>query len=394
MPFKERSVMSEREEFCRLAGQAGVSFSELCRRFGVSRDIGYKWLGRWRNEGAAGLVDRSRRPLSSPGRSCASVEAAVLAVRAEHPRWGGRKIRRVLQVDGLSEVPSASTITAILRRHGRLDGPRAGERRDWVRFEHPEPNDLWQMDFKGHFALSRGRCHPLTVLDDHSRYSLEIGACGDERGTTVKARLEQVFRRYGLPRRMLADNGSPWGTAGSEQRHTPLTVWLLDLNVPVSHGRPRHPQTQGKDERFHGTLKGELLDGRIFADLDQAQAAFDAWRDVYNHRRPHEALKLETPSSRYQPSRRSFPETIAPPEYEPQAHVRTVDPGGWFSFKGRIVNCPKAFAGRRLALRATDTDGLFDLCYRSHILAQVDLRQDASTPVSHVPEQVSAMSPV
>jgi transposase InsO family protein len=393
MPFRERSVVSEREEFCRLAEQAGVSFSELCRRFGVSRDIGYKWLARWRSEGAPGLSNRSRRPLTSPCRSSAAVEAAVLAVRNEHPRWGGRKIRKVLQVDGLGAVPSASTITAILRRHGQLDGPGAGERRNWVRFEHAKPNELWQMDFKGHFALARGRCHPLTVLDDHSRYSLEIGACADEQGVTVQARLERVFRRYGLPERMLTDNGSPWGAAGSEQRHTPLTVWLLDLGVAVSHGRPYHPQTQGKDERFHGTLKGELLDGRLFADLDQAQAAFDAWRRVYNHRRPHEALQLETPSSRYQPSPRRFPETIAPPEYEPQAHVRTVDRGGWLSFKGRVVNCPKAFAGRRLALRATHADGLFDLCYRSHVLAQVDLRQEHA-PVSHVSEQVSAMSPV
>lgn len=393
MPFLERSVVSEREEFCRLADRPLANVSELCRRFGISRDIGHKWLGRWRAEGLPGLEDRSRRPKSSPGRTPAQMEAAVLAVRADHPAWGGRKIGKVLQMDGWQDVPSASTITAILRRHGRLDGPGAGEPRAWIRFEHPEPNDLWQMDFKGHFALHRGRCHPLTVLDDHSRYALELGACADEQGATVKARLEQVFRRYGLPRRMLADNGSPWGTCGSDQRHTPLTVWLLDLGVEVSHGRPFHPQTQGKDERFHGTLKTELLDGRVFADLGQAQAAFDAWRGVYNHRRPHEALRMQTPSSRYRPSPRAMPDAIAPPEYGADAHVRTVDKGGWLSFRGRVVNCPKAFAGRRLALRPTDTDGLFHLCYRSHVLMQLDLRQ-AQTPVSHVPEQVSAMSPV
>jgi transposase InsO family protein len=386
------SALDRREEFVRLAMAAGSNRSELCRRFGVSRSNGYKWLGRHAVEGAAGLAERSRRPLTSPRQTPQELVAQVLAVRSEHPTWGGRKIRRVLQNEGAA-APAASTVTEILRREGRLDGPGAGEARDWTRFEHPHPNDLWQMDFKGHFALQAGRCHPLTVLDDHSRYALEIGACSDERTETVQGRLEQVFRRYGLPRRILADNGSPWGTTGPE-RHTRLTVWLLDLGVGVSHGRPYHPQTQGKDERFHRTLKGEVLDGVIFPGLDQAQAAFDAWREVYNDKRPHEAIGLETPSRRYRMSARPMPDIVAPPDYEPQAQVRKVHDGGWISFKGRQINCSKAFVGRRLALRATDQDGLFDLCYRRHVLAQVDLRQDITQPVLDVSEQVSPLSPV
>jgi len=197
-----------------------------------------------------------------------------------------------------------------------------------------------------------------------------------------------------LPRRILADNGSPWGTAGGEGRHTRLTVWLLDLDVGISHGRPYHPQTQGKDERFHRTLKGEVLDGVTFAGLDQAQAAFDAWREIYNAKRPHEALGLETPARRYRMSLRPMPNTIAPPDYEPQALVRMVNDGGWISFKNRQINCSKAFAGRRIALRATDQDGLFDLCYRRHVLAQIDLRQNIVKPVLDVSEQVSSLSPV
>ncbi len=316
----------------------------------------------------------------------------MLAVRAEHPAWGGRKIRKVLQLADW-EAPSASTITEILRRHGKLDGPGAGQARDWVRFEHEAPNDLWQMDFKGHFALGAGRCHPLTVLDDHSRYALEIGACGDERETTVRGRLTQVFRRYGLPRRVLTDNGPPWGAAGPE-RHTRFGVWLMDLGVGIAHGRPYHPQTQGKDERFHRTLKREVLDGRTLHDLASAQAAFDRWREVYNAKRPHEALGLETPATRYRMSLRPMPERIEPPDYEPQAHVRKVHDTGWISFKGRQINCSKAFVGRRLALRATEPDGVFDLCYRSHVLAQVDLRQNITQTVLDVPERVSSISPV
>ena len=148
----------------------------------------------------------------------------MVAIREEHPAWGGRKIQKTLDQ---ADPPSPSTITAILRRHDRLDGPGAGEACAWTRFEHAAPNDLWQMDFKGHFALETGRCHPLTVLDDHSRYALEIGACANEQAQTVRQRLEQVFRRYGLPRRMLSDNGSPWGTSGRGRDHVPEQVSTL-----------------------------------------------------------------------------------------------------------------------------------------------------------------------
>ncbi|MEG3148241.1 IS481 family transposase [Sphingomonas sp. RT2P30] len=393
MPFKESSILSQREEFCRLALLPGSNVSELCRRFGIGRTAGYKWIERYRRAGTAGLCDRPRRPLTSPSRTPDAVEAQVLALRAEHPCWGGRKLRRLLEWDGVERPPSASTITEVLRRAGKLDGPRAGEARGYCRFEHPEPNDLWQMDFKGHFALDRGRCHPLTLTDDHSRYALEIGACADERTATVQERLEGLFRRYGLPRRMLADNGPPWGTTGPE-RYTRLTVWLLDLGVTISHGRPYHPQTQGKEERFHRTLKEELIDRRRFADLASAQQAFDGWREIYNSRRPHEGIGMETPASRYRVSARKMPDTIDPPEYDATAQVRVADEQGRIMFKRRKIRSSKAFAGKRLALHATDTDGIFTLCYRRHVLAQVDLRQNIVQPVHHVPEHLSTLSPV
>jgi transposase InsO family protein len=392
MPFKESSIVSQREELCRLALLPGANVSELGRRFGVSRPTIYKWRDRYRAEGAAGLEDRPRRPRTSPSKTSPEVEALVLGLRKDDP-WGGRKLRRMLQDKGMNPVPSGSTITEILRRHGKLNGPRAGQPRDCVRFEHPEPNDLWQMDFKGHFALGEGRCHPLTVLDDHSRFALAIGACGDEGTKTVARWLERLFEQYGLPERILTDNGPPWGTGGPE-RHTLLTVWLLDLEIRVSHGRPYHPQTQGKDERFHRTLKEELLSRESFADLEAAQARFDAWRDRYNHKRPHQALDYATPASRYRSSGRKMPTRIAPPDYEPQALVRKVDERGWILFKGRRIRCSKAFRGRAVALRATATDGVFDLCYRRHVLAQVDLRQNIAQTVNHVPEHLSPMCPV
>src|SRR5262249_318454 len=163
--------------------------------------------------------------------------------------------------------PSVSTVTAILGRHGRIDAAESVKRQAFERFERAAPNELWQMDYKGHFTLAQGRCHPLTVIDDHSRYALGLRACRDESQPTGKGEVGGIFRRYGLPERMLMDNGPPWGAGGAGQGHTRLGVWLLELGIAVSHGRPYHPQTQGKDERFHRTLKAEAIGRRQFADL-------------------------------------------------------------------------------------------------------------------------------
>lgn len=213
MPWKDVSAMEQKLEFVNLAQSGGLSLSELCHRFGISRETGYQILRRYRSEGLAGLVPRSRRPHASPGKTEASVEEAVVRLRGDHPTWGGRKLRRRLHDLGMTTVPSASTVTTILRRHGLLDEAESERHRPFRRFEHAAPNDLWQMDFKGHFPTEKGRCHPLTVLDDHSRYSLAIEACGDEQDRTVRPRLAALFRRYGMPVAILADNGPTLGRA-------------------------------------------------------------------------------------------------------------------------------------------------------------------------------------
>jgi transposase InsO family protein len=225
MPWQELSRMSLRSEFIALATQPDANVSQVCRRFGISRKTAYKWLGRSQPGAAETLADRSRRPHHSPRTTDAAMTAAVLAVRQEHPVWGGRKIGAVLRERGLTGVPSASTITAILRRAALLDPAAAAQHRPVVRFTQPAPNLLWQMDFKGHIpTVQQGRCHPLTVLDDHSRFNLGLIACADERTATVRTQLTQLFRCYGLPERILCDNGAPWGTAGSGVVHSPSSA--------------------------------------------------------------------------------------------------------------------------------------------------------------------------
>lgn len=374
MPWKDVTIMSLRQEFIVMAGQEGVNFSDLCKRFGISRKTGYKWFMRFEEKGKEGLMDQSRRPLKSPTKTFARMEAAVLAMRQQHLVWGGRKIRRRLKVLGYEGVPAASTITEILRRSGELDPQEGTKHKAFTRFEREAPNELWQMDFKGHIGCPEGRCHPLTVLDDCSRFAIMLRACDDEQWPTVQACLTGAFRQYGLPQQMLMDNGSPWGS-DTEHIYTPLTVWLIRLGILISHARPYHPQTQGKDERFHRTLKAELLGEYIPWKRPERQQRFEEWRLTYNCERPHEALNMEVPASRYQFSQHLFPERLPEIEYGPGDIVRKVQQKGSLSYNGKSYKIPKAFYGQKVALRPrAEEDGIIDVFFCQQKITTIDLR--------------------
>lgn len=371
--------MTERLEFCRLAQQPGGNVAELARRFGISRKTAFKVLARHREGGDAGLADRSRRPGCSPGKTALAVEAELLALRRRYPAWGARKIHALLARQREAQaradrVPAVSTVHAILVRGGCVDPAASAAHRPFVRFEHAAPNDLWQMDFKGHFPTLRGgRCHPLTMIDDHARYALAVRGCCDEREPTVRTVLIDVFRRYGMPRRLLCDNGPPWGA--DDGALTALGAWLIRLGVSLSHGRPRHPQTQGKDERFHRTLNVELIGTRTFADVEGFNDHAEPWRHQYNQVRPHEALSLRPPATRYTPSPRAYPTALPPIEYDAADVVRIVGgDDGRITYRGRRLRVGRALRGQPVALRHTGVDGVTGVYYCHQKITELDLR--------------------
>jgi transposase InsO family protein len=374
MSWSAVTVEAQRLEFCRFAvSDSDVSFVELCRRFGISSKTGYKWLGRYLGEGPGGLVDRSRAPKSSPFRTSVEMETLVCGIREKHRAWGGRKIRRRLLDLGHTGVPAAATITDILRRNDLLK-PAPSEAGGWTRFEADAANDLWQMDHKGWFVTATGRCDPFDVLDDHSRFNLALDASRDQEEVTVTAILTDTFCTYGLPLRILCDNGPPWGNSHAGFRWTSLSVWLVDLGVTVVHSRPRHPQTLGKDERFHRTLKLEVISTRPEWDSHaQVQEAFDQWRVVYNHQRPHDALGGAVPADRYQPSVRSMPARVEPVDYPDGYQVRKVDESARMSYQGIRYKIGKPFAGRYVGIIPTTTDGVFKIVYRHQTIRTLDL---------------------
>lgn len=376
MPWKEETLMSQRTAFVKQAKREDLNFSALCREYGISRKTGYKWLKREQEGGSGGLADQSRRPRHSPRQTTAVIEAKVLEVRNQHKVWGGRKIRKVLQNEGCERVPAASTITAILHRYQRIEPEETQKHKPFQRFEREQPNELWQMDFKGYFALTEGgHCHPLTVIDDHSRFLVGLKACPNEKAATVKDQLIAIFERFGLPERMLMDNGSAWGF-DQNARHTTLTAWLIRLGIAISHGRPFHPQTQGKEERLNRTLLEEVIQQHSISDWQECQAIFDDWWQIYNYVRPHDALQLLTPSSRYLPSPRPFPAELPPVTYPNDDLIRKVDMSGKICFQGKTFRISAGFRYQPVALRPAEPDGCFDVFFCQQKIAQISLRNE------------------
>lgn len=388
MPWKKtQTPMELKTEFVQMADKANCNMSQLCRRYNISRKTGYKWLARYRTEGLEGLAERSRRPKHSPNQTPEAIERLVTAARENDPGWGGRKLRHHLMNQAKAgqievpadQIPAASTITSILDRHGLLeDCDHPSRQGRWHRFERSRPNELLQLDFKGKFPLANGQlCYPLTLIDDHSRFSLALAACRGQRRETVQSHLREVFTRYGLPEAILCDNGPPWG-AGLGWRdwgpyYTGLAVWLIRLGIKVIYSRPNHPQGKGKNERFNGSLKAELLEHKQFADHRQARQAMADWRNRYNTVRPHQALGMATPASRYEPSKQAFPEQLPPVEYESAATTRKVNSQGRIRFQGKTFPVGRAFSGYPLRLQASSQPATYEVYFCHQYIRSITL---------------------
>jgi transposase InsO family protein len=324
MPWESHSMSEIRNAFIHHVLALSNPVALACRNFGISRKTAYKWLTRYRNAPNVPLLDLSRRPRSSPLRTAPDIENLVLSVRTKFG-WGPRKIHAHL-VQQQHPLPSVRTVAAILKRHHCINSPDS-KNPALQRFERAEPNELWQCDFKGYLEVARQRVFPFTVLDDHSRYLFAVQPCLDQTMNTAWEILWLIFGEVGLPEALLCDN------AFGNRYLTPGLSWfearLVRLHIRPVHGRPYHPQTQGKIERLHGTLEKEVWP-RVRRDhLDSFNHDVRQWRvEVYNALRPHEALGDRPPLSRWKPSPRRRPDKLPPVEYPPDTVLRKVAAGG------------------------------------------------------------------
>ncbi|MDP3792565.1 MAG: IS481 family transposase [bacterium] len=360
--------MSQKKAFIESVLSGEETFRQVCNVFQISRQAGYKLLKRFKQEGYSGLQTRARKPHTIPHKTSSKIEDKIIKLRIKQPTWGARKIEAYYERQGI-QMPCRSVITDILKRRGYIDREESLKRKKLIRFEKETHNELWQMDFKGCFAmLNLERCYPLTILDDHSRFLLCIYACKGEKRLPVQKRLKHVFEEYGLPEQINVDNGNPWGNARLF-KHTQLTVWLMRLGIKVSHSRPRHPQTNGKLERFHRTLKNDVIKRNEIKNLPHAQHLFTQWREIYNNVRPHEALQMLTPHERYQPSIRKMPAILPSIEYADGAVVRKVRGNGGFSIDGKEFFPGEAFQGLPVEVRKNEETKTIEVFFcRTRIL--------------------------
>lgn len=356
MPWKEETIMSLKQEFIERALKKKESFSKLCNEFQITRKTGYRLLNQYQMEGLSGLSSRSKKPLSSPSKTSSATEDLLIATRIKYPTWGARKIIRYLNNQGITDLPVASTITEIFKRNHLISIEESLKRKKLIRFERENPNDLWQIDFKGKFQLlTKQTCYPLTILDYHSRFSLNIKACQNEQFLPVKKHLTHTFKKYGLPKQINVDNGNPWGNS-KLLPYTALTIWLMRLGIRISHSRPRHPQTNGKLERFHRTLKNDLIIKCPMRSFPHAQKIFDKWRYHYNHERPHEAIGMAVPVEKYRPSKTSMLDVLPPIEYDNNSILRKVRGNGYISYNNNEYKIGEAFKGHFVRLHLNEVN--------------------------------------
>ena len=364
MSWETQTVMEQREQFVAEVREGRETVSDLCRKYGISRKTGYKWI----NRAAEGLqlCDQSRRPNQQPSKTAENIEQLIIQMRLSHPSWGGRTIRAVLESAGVKGLPSDKTCCNIIKRNGLTDPSESAKHTAYQRFERHHCNELWQTDFKGDFLLGNGvRCYPLTILDDHSRYSIRIEP--KESASGVKSSFIAAFQEYGLPNSVLSDNGTQFG--GVHKGLTTFDRFLMDLDILPIHGRIMHPQTQGKIERFHRSLKQEAL-RTTPANIAEAKARLENWRWLYNEVRPHHALNLKTPGSVYQPSTRAYYEP-KPYIYDEGANLVKVNSWGYLRFGPIQLFLSETMSDTHVEIRFAEDDN-FIVIYRNYAIATID----------------------
>jgi transposase InsO family protein len=364
--------MTERARFVALHAENLYSMTELCQRFGISRRVGYKWLQRFEEEGLAGLANRSRAPRSCPHRADPWAVAALIRARERYPSWGPKKlVARLREEQPDLALPAVSTAGEILKRHGLVKSQRRRSRPvhpGAAPLEVTAPNQVWMADFKGEFRLGNGQfCYPLTVSDAHTRYLLACFALPNPNYAGALPCFTQIFAEHGLPEAIRTDNGGPFSSTavGGLSR---LNVEWTKLGILHQRIAPGHPEQNGRHERMHRTLKAETARPPA-QDLGEQQERFDAFRQVFNHERPHEALGQVTPASVHTPSLRALPEEPPAPVYPGHFEVRQVRGGGEIKFRQRFLFVSGALHGESVGLEE-EADGVWSVFYYHLLLGR------------------------
>lgn len=380
MPWKETLKMDQSTEFA-LKSINTTNFRELCREHGISTKTGYKWKQRFLEHGLGGLEEQSRKPHTHSAELAEDVVCGIVRLKMAHPHWGPRKIRDLYgRKHSPGDVPSESSFKRVLERAGLTERRRKRIRESTGRLvsgtRAQAPNEVWTVDFKGWWKDRDGlRVEPLTVRDEHSRMLLEMRVLEDSRTGSVRGCFERLFERHGLPGAIRSDNGPPFASSQGLLGLSRLSAWWLALGIGLERGRPGCPQDNGAHERMHLDIRRELQGGRIGRD----QAAFDLWRDQYNHERPHEGLGMRRPAEVYRNSIRMWLGTPDDIDYGSMS-ARRVHSRGWISYEGEMIGVSTALGGWSVGL-SPRPDGLVEVWFANLLVGHVDPKTSSFSAV-------------
>jgi len=374
MAWRTMDVSEQRVRFVVAAARGGSSFSALCEEFGISRPTGYLWLERYRSGGVSSIAERSRRPISSPTRTAQQIEQRIVGLRGERPDWGARKLAILLEREGVLLPPA--TVHRILLRHG-LVRVEDRHRQALKRFEREQPNQLWQMDFKSPKGWDKN-VGPLSVIDDASRYAIILEGTWTTRAEAVQERLTAAFIECGLPDAMLMDHGTPWWNTKAAGGWSQLTVWLMKQDIRLHFCAIRHPQTQGKVERFHGALEAARR-RRGLPSAALHQSWLDNFRHEYNHLRPHEALQMRTPASVWHKSQRPYQPDPPAWGYPADAELHQLTANGALRLSGKHWPISRTLGSETVQIIRMEQR--VEVFYRHTLLREIDLARHGSTSV-------------
>lgn len=390
MPWKETNKMEQKEKFIQEMLKQEKPFKHICAEFGISEKTGYKWKNRFYEQGKAGLIEQSKSSATHPNQIDGDTAAELIRIKNAHLAWGPKKIREIYARQNKNkEAPSLSSVKRILDKAGLVKKRRIRKpaRSDCPRLQQQiqakESNDVWCIDFKGWWKSNGEICEPFTVRDKATRKLLCIQLMRSKTSEAVRAVMTELFKKYGLPKAIHSDNGSPFAAPNGLLNLTSLSAWWITLGIMPDRSLKGCPGQNGSLERMHADIANEI-EGKIGGGIAANQAYIDEWVKEYNSVRPNEAIGMKTPDEIYKPSPRKYSGDYDEIDYPIGFMTRKVTRSGEIIVNSIRVSIGFALRGLQVGLKPLKESNTYEVYLTDFLLGTLDMNSTCFYPLDNL----------